>query len=108
MQISSLSKERGFFEYLLELTKLTGKVVRDYTNYERHWVPKALKEIEGCLVEDECDSDDIYLEIHRPQITKAEEISPTPDLYQFLAQNLKKGIQYIYKIWKLMNEWKKE
>lgn len=30
------------------------------------------------------------------------------ELYQFLAQNPKKGIQYIYKIWKLMDKWKKE
>ncbi|WP_099159044.1 AAA domain-containing protein [Virgibacillus ndiopensis] len=78
MQISSISKEKRFFEYLLELTKLTGKVIRDYRGYEKYWSPNELKEIEGCYVDEDCDDIDTYLEIHKPQIKREEEVPPYP------------------------------
>ncbi|MFB4169031.1 hypothetical protein [Virgibacillus sp. JSM 102003] len=68
MQISSIPKEIRFYEYLLELTKLTGKVIRDYRGCGEHWIPSELKELEGCLIDDECEDVDTFLEIHKPRI----------------------------------------
>ncbi|MET3682911.1 hypothetical protein ABID56_001001 [Alkalibacillus flavidus] len=39
MTDTSTTKGKRFYEYLLELTKLTGKVIRDYKNFERDWDP---------------------------------------------------------------------
>src|SRR5690625_4814397 len=79
MLVNSMTKEKRFFEYLLELTKLTGKVIRDYREYEKHWIPSELKEIEGCFVDADCEDEDTYLEIHRPQIDNDEKIPPNPN-----------------------------
>src|SRR5699024_5899409 len=79
MKTSSIPKTKRFYEYLLELTKLTGKVIRDYREYENYWNPNVLKEIEGCNVEDECTDPDIFLEIHKPEIKDDDKIPPLPE-----------------------------
>ncbi|GEL78694.1 AAA domain-containing protein [Tenuibacillus multivorans] len=79
MQTSSIPKEKRFYEYLLELTKLTGKVIRDFRGFEKHWNPNELKEIEGCNVDNELDDQDTFLEIHKPKIRREEEIPPYPN-----------------------------
>lgn len=36
------------------------------------------------------------------------ELKNDEELYTFLVKNPEKGIYYIYKMWKLMDEWKDE
>ncbi|MBP1950685.1 AAA domain-containing protein [Virgibacillus litoralis] len=90
MQISSIPKEKRFYEYLLELTKLTGKVIRDYRGFEKHWTPNDLKDVEGCNVGDELDDSDTFLEIQKPQIRREEKIPPYPNetIKEWLAFNI--------------------
>src|SRR5690625_4847300 len=92
MKENSIPKEKRFYEYLLELTKLTGKVIRDFRKYEKHWIPNDLKQIEGCNVEEECSDPDVFLEIHKPKIKNEENIPPSPsskvkDWLDFNLQN---------------------
>lgn len=91
MQTSSIPKEKRFYEYLLELTKLTGKVIRDYKQFEKHWYPDELNKIEGCRVSEELDDEDTFLVIHKPQINREEKVPPSPSkkLKEWLEFNIK-------------------
>lgn len=74
-----MTKEKRFFEYLLELTKLTGKIIRDYKDFEKHWNPSKLKGITGCFINEEVKDKTTYMVIHRPKIKAHEKIPPTPN-----------------------------
>lgn len=78
MLIKNVPKEKRFYEYLLELTKLTGKVIRDYRDYERHWDPIDLRDIDGCFVAEDCEDVDTFLEIYKPKISELDKTPPAP------------------------------
>ena len=89
IDVKSVPKERRFFEYLLELTKLTGKVVRDYHNYEKYWDTKELREIDGCFVEEQLENEELFLEIHKPHIRQEELVPP------MVNDNIKEWLDFI-------------
>ncbi|MBH0231387.1 AAA domain-containing protein [Halobacillus yeomjeoni] len=78
--MSALQKEKGirFFEYLLELNNLVGKVDRDYKVYEKAWQKKTFDELDGCRVLSECVDEGNFLEIQKPKITQRDEKAPVP------------------------------
>lgn len=88
MQSINASKEKRFFEYLLELTKLTSKVIRDYENFAEFWNLSDLEDITGCFVGDELNDTERFLEIHNPHITREESTPPKPN------QHIKKWLKF--------------
>lgn len=46
------------------------------------------------------------IELSKEDYRLLDQLKRDEDLYHFLSQNPEKGIYYIYKIWKLMEEWK--
>ncbi|MDG5789794.1 AAA domain-containing protein [Evansella sp. AB-P1] len=72
------TKVKSFFEYLLALNNLVGKVTRDYKDYEKSWHLNELNRLEGCYILEDCEEIDILLEIHRPEITKEDLLYPNP------------------------------
>lgn len=72
-------KAKNFFEYLLALNSLVGKVTRDYREFEKNWPTEEFKSLPGCYLFDQCEDEDTFLEIHRPEITREDETPPPPD-----------------------------
>lgn len=74
LQTDLTKKAKSFFEYLLALNNLVGKVTRDFSEFEKNWRVEELMEINGVFILDQCNNEENILEIHRPpNITKAEE-----------------------------------
>lgn len=76
--ITPTDKAKNFFEYMLALNNLVGKVIRDYSEYEKNWNLDDMKLLEGCFVFDECHNEENLMEIHRPTITEKDTIPPAP------------------------------
>ncbi|TFJ90668.1 hypothetical protein [Lentibacillus salicampi] len=76
--METVNKDKGvrFFEYLLELNNLVGKVVRDYKEYDNYWFIEEFTQLDGCYVLDECEEEENFLEIHKPEITNRDKESP--------------------------------
>lgn len=79
--LEAVNKDKGvrFFKYLLELNNLVGKVVRDYKEYDKYWFIEEFAQLDGCYVLDECEEEENYLEIHKPEITSRDKESPKLD-----------------------------
>jgi very-short-patch-repair endonuclease/DNA polymerase III delta prime subunit len=71
-------KAKNFFEYLLALNNLVGKVTRDFSEFEKNWHVDEFQELDGCFVLNDCQNEDNILEIHRPNITREDEQPPKP------------------------------
>ena len=76
--ISANDKAKNFFKYMLALNNLVGKVVRDYADFEKNWQLEDLDKLDGCFALGNCHNSENLVEIHRPTITKAELVPPTP------------------------------
>ncbi|GAA0615025.1 AAA domain-containing protein [Virgibacillus siamensis] len=78
--MSKIQEEKAarFFNYLLELNNLVGKVDRDYKKNEMTWAITDLEELEGCNVLSQCNEEENFLEIKKPIITEEEERAPQP------------------------------
>lgn len=76
----SIDLERGknFFQYLNELNNLSGKVNRDYRNYDSSWFVNDINNAYDCRTLDECTVEGAVLQIQRPEITSAEKRAPKP------------------------------
>lgn len=72
------TKAKNFFEYLLALNNLVGKVTRNYKNFEKNWFVNDLKTLDGCFVIENCKEEGTFFEIHRPELTKEDMQSPEP------------------------------
>ncbi len=55
---------------------LTGKIKRDYREYDRVWTVEELRSGFDCLVGDDCTAAGAVFEIRRPRISEAERIPP--------------------------------
>lgn len=77
-QKMAINKAKNFFEYLLALNNLVGKVTRDYREFEKNWFVHDLKELNGCFLFEDCNEKGTYLEIHRPEITAEDKQYPKP------------------------------
>lgn len=73
-----INKAKNFFEYLLALNNLVGKVTRDYREFEKSWFAHDLKVIDGCFLLEDCNEEGTFLEIHRPEITTEDKQFPKP------------------------------
>ncbi|WKA49358.1 AAA domain-containing protein [Planococcus liqunii] len=76
--ITAKEKAKNFFEYMLALNNLVGKVVRDYRDFEKNWQLEDLANLEGCFTFGDCHNSENLIEIHRPTITKADQTPPAP------------------------------
>jgi len=77
LQTDLTTKAKSFFEYLLALNNLIGKVTRDFSEFEKSWLVEELIKINGVFILDQCNNEENILEIHRPpNITKEEETPP--------------------------------
>lgn len=77
-QKTAVNKAKNFFEYLLALNNLFGKVTRDFREFEDNWFLNDFKELDGCFLLDECHEEGTFLEIHRPEITEKDKQFPKP------------------------------
>ncbi|UOQ92262.1 AAA domain-containing protein [Halobacillus shinanisalinarum] len=77
--INTMEKAKNFFEYMLSLNKLVGKVVRDYKEFDKNWDLNELNDLEGCYTFGDCQKEGHVLEIHRPVINERDEKPPKPD-----------------------------
>ena len=76
--ITATDKAKNFFEYMLALNNLVGKVVRDYSQFEKNWHLDDLTKLDGCYVLSDCHNEENILEIHRPTITTTDLTPPAP------------------------------
>ncbi|WKA53188.1 AAA domain-containing protein [Planococcus shixiaomingii] len=76
--ITTKEKAKNFFEYMLALNNLVGKVVRNYADFEKNWQMEELEKLEGCLTFDKCHNKENLVEIHRPTITNSDLTPPAP------------------------------
>ncbi|MDN7228189.1 hypothetical protein QWY15_12855 [Planococcus sp. N064] len=76
--ITAKEKAKNFFEYMLALNNLVGKVVRDYRDFEKNWQLEDLANLEGCFTFGDCHNSENLIEIHRPTMTKADQTPPAP------------------------------
>ncbi|PKM70728.1 MAG: hypothetical protein CVU93_00580, partial [Firmicutes bacterium HGW-Firmicutes-18] len=76
--ITPTDKAKNFFEYMLALNNLVGKVIRDYSEYEKNWNLDDMMLLEGCFVFDNCHNEENLVEIHRPTITEKDKTPPMP------------------------------
>ena len=76
--ITAKEKAKNFFEYMLALNNLVGKVVRNYSDLEKNWQLEDLNKLEGCFTFEDCHNEENLVEIHRPIITKEDLTPPTP------------------------------
>lgn len=77
-QKAAVNKAKNFFEYLLALNNLVGKVTRDYREFEKSWFVDDFKDLEGCYLLEECQNEGTFLEIHRPEISEKDKQFPSP------------------------------
>ncbi|WP_163537589.1 AAA domain-containing protein [Gracilibacillus sp. YIM 98692] len=92
----AIEKAKNFFEYLLELNNLVGKVTRDYREFEKNWHIEEFADLNGCYLYEDCHNEESIFEIHRPNITEKDKQPPRPpDLikewidFNFLNENSK-------------------
>ncbi|WP_223643517.1 AAA domain-containing protein [Planococcus sp. 4-30] len=76
--ITATEKAKNFFEYMLALNNLVGKVIRNYADFEKNWQLEELEKLEGCFTFGDCHNSENLVEIHRPLITKADLTPPSP------------------------------
>ncbi|MBM7702917.1 AAA domain-containing protein [Metabacillus iocasae] len=73
-----MNKAKNFFEYLLSLNNMVGKVTRDYKEFEKTWFLDELEGLSGCYLLEDCEEEGTYFEIHRPEITTEDKQYPKP------------------------------
>jgi len=105
-----------------ELAKLIDSTDRNVSNYETGYSYPSIKILYSISNALSTSVDYLFGLTDNPTISKGsnenylnkddfrllDQLKTDEDLYQFLAKSPEKGINYIYKIWKLMDEWKKE
>lgn len=75
--ITAKEKAKNFFEYMLALNNLVGKVIRDYGDFEKNWQLGEFEKLESCFTFRDCHNSENLLEIHRSIITKTNLIPPS-------------------------------
>lgn len=78
VQEAAIHKAKSFFEYLLALNNLVGKVTRDYKQFEKNWSISELEKLDDCFLFEDCEDEDTLLEIHKVDISSEDEIFPEP------------------------------
>lgn len=123
--LSSRLKEARIHKGLTqpELAQLIESTDRNLSNYETGYSYPSIKVLYKLSIALSTSVDYLFGFTDNPTISKnitaknnltkddyrlLDELKNDEDLYCFLAKNPEKGIRYIYNIWKLMDEWKRE